>query len=104
MEPSLGRDVGSYDDELPLKSDCLYQIQEEALAGAESSHDEPDGRASVLNLFQVLQNGGDLPLAAHLDVVQSDARDDTRGQRAQDRGLFPIRDPQLSAHVLLPSL
>ena len=71
---------------------CPWCLEQEALAAAVASHQEPERRASVGDEVQVVQERLDLARAPDGDVGQPDARHHAALQRVDDDGRHAAGD------------
>ena len=85
MDASVWRQVGLADGELLLQRDLANEEEKKGLARAVLADDEADRGTAVSDTVDVPDQGFDLPLAADLDMLQADPRNDARSQRRNDR-------------------
>jgi hypothetical protein len=66
--------VGLRHNETLLQSNHTGEVQEEALAGAETTDDETHSGAAIVDLIKVAKNGCDLFFSANLNMSKSNPR------------------------------
>ena len=103
LEATLGGEVGVRHHEAVAHRVRADGLQQEALARAVAAHEEAEARAAVAHELEVVQERLDLPLAAHGDVGQADARDDASLEGVDDDRRYALGNPRCVAHVPLLS-
>ncbi|MNE33428.1 hypothetical protein D3C77_485960 [compost metagenome] len=84
MDPPVWREIRVDGHATPFEGDLTNEIEEEGLAGAVLSDDEPDGRAPIGDAIHVAHEGADLSGPADLDMRQARPGHDACGQRLKD--------------------
>ena len=92
LQPPFGRQVGVAHGEPVAHRVVADRLEQEALAAAVASHQEPERRASVGDEVQVVQERLDLARAPDGDVGQPDARHHAALQRVDDDGRHAAGD------------
>ncbi len=88
VKPPVRRNVGLEDDVLALQRDGSNQVQEEGLAGAVATDDEPDRGPSLFHDLKVTKQRLHFIFSSYLNVVETDRGYHARRQRLQNSGTF----------------
>ena len=86
MQAALGRQVGISDDESLAHGVRADGLEQKALAGAVTTDQKAEARATVGDETQIGEQGADLDLAPYGDVGKADARDHAALERVENDG------------------
>ena len=86
LQAALGRQVGISDDESLAHGVRADSLEQKALAGAVTTDQKAEARATVGDETQIGEQGADLDLAPYGDVRKADARDHAALERVENDG------------------
>src|SRR5690606_24507462 len=97
-QAALGAEVGVGHHEVALHGVVAHELQQEALAAAVAAGDDAERRGARLDVIEVLQQGGDLVLAADHDEVEAHPGGDAAVEALEQERADSLGDALVVAH------